>query len=559
MKKLMITFLLVHLTSFFSCERINQSSFGYSTIERLMSQQPDSALKLLRQTKDIEIFSTKEKAHYYLLLTEAEDKTKKMHTTDSLISIAADYYEETDDIERKAKAWYYKGRINQKLNHLLEAYRYYLKALQDEEQIKDHELLGKVNNHIGMLYADQSAYEKALLFQKKAIINFQTLKDSANQLLALRDLGRIYRMVGSGDSATICYQQAIALSPPKVVTSIYTELANLYLSEQKNSEAKELLEIALRSAKNSQDKYPVYLTLGELFRQCNHIDSAHFYLHACVEFAPLPATRAGALYHLKEIALTQKQWKQAARLSKQFEILSDSITKRQQTESIKKTQGLYSYSQIQPEWLEAQLYIPHQKLKYVLFLSALLLFLLGSILILLRSEKEKKILRRQLNKNEKRIFRNNQLIQNLKKAQTESTSQLEKLAFTRNKLESENRDLNEEKIKRQEGLEQLKKCHLYDKFYSPTCWSPTIENWNLLFSCIEEDYPTFSVALQKALPHLSTIEKRLCYLIKIRVKPSAISILIERDNVSMIRKRLYEKLTNMNGTAKDFDEYISRL
>lgn len=555
----MITFFLVYLASFFSCERINRNSFGYSIIERVMSQQPDSALKLLKQIKDIETFSIEDKAHYYLLLTEAEDITKKTQTTDSLISIATDYYEKTDEIWRKAKAWYYKGRINQKLNHLLEAQRYYLKALQDEEQMKDPALLAKVNNHIGMLYADQMAYGKALFFQKKAIINFQILKDSAHLVFALRDLGRIYQMMGSVDSASICYQEAIALSPQKAVISVHTELASLYLNKQKNVEAKELLQTALKDVKNSQAKYPVYLALGQLFRQCNQIDSACFYLHACVKSAPLPTTRAGGLYHLKEIAFNQKQWQQAATLSKQFEILSDSITKRQLAESMRKTRDLYSYSQIKQELSETQLYISNHKFKYIIILSTLLLFLLSFLLILLHTEKEKKNLQLRLRKNKKQFFRNNQLIQNLKKAQIENHSQLEEMAFIKDKLESENRDLNAEKTKRQEGLEELRKCHLYDKFHSPIGWFPTSENWDLLFTSIEKDYPTFSVALQKVLPHLSIIEKKLCYLIKLRVKPSAISILIERDNVSMIRKRLYEKLTNKNGTAKDFDKYISDL
>ena len=43
---------------------------------------------------------------YYLLLTEAEDKTYKKHESDSLIAIATEYFDKTDDVKRKAKAWY---------------------------------------------------------------------------------------------------------------------------------------------------------------------------------------------------------------------------------------------------------------------------------------------------------------------------------------------------------------------------------------------------------------------------------------------------------------------
>lgn len=106
-----------------------------------MPQHPDSALAFLEQIKNPESLSRKEKAHYYLLLTEAKDKTYATHTTDSLIAIATDYYEKTDDPARKAKAWYYRGRINQDLDKPLQAQEYYLKALREEEDIEDHALL----------------------------------------------------------------------------------------------------------------------------------------------------------------------------------------------------------------------------------------------------------------------------------------------------------------------------------------------------------------------------------------------------------------------------------
>ena len=44
---------------------------------------------------------------------------------------------------------------------------------------------------------------------------------------------------------------------------------------------------------------------------------------------------------------------------------------------------------------------------------------------------------------------------------------------------------------------------------------------------------------------------------KIGVKPGAIEILLGKGNVSVYRKRLYEKLTKKEGAAKDFDKYIS--
>ena len=158
MRKTFVYLLILGLTYFISCDRPNHHPSIFQKVERLMPQHPDSALMLLEQIENKENLSRKDKAHYYLLLTEAEDKTFVEHETDSLITIATDYYEETDDLERKAKAWYYKGLINNDLDQPMKAQECFLKALRDEKQVKDYALLGRINNQIGMLYTYQHVY-----------------------------------------------------------------------------------------------------------------------------------------------------------------------------------------------------------------------------------------------------------------------------------------------------------------------------------------------------------------------------------------------------------------
>ena len=192
MKKNIVFLLILIPIIWISCDGMGHQTIDFRKIENLMPQHPDSALMLLEQIENKENLSRKDKAHYYLLLTEAQDKTFVKYETDSLITIATDYYEETDDLERKAKAWFYKGRINQNLNHPLKAQECLLNALQNEEQIEDHALLGRINNGIGMLYTQQDVYERALPYQQKAVMHFKAIADSIGQVYALRDLGRIY-------------------------------------------------------------------------------------------------------------------------------------------------------------------------------------------------------------------------------------------------------------------------------------------------------------------------------------------------------------------------------
>ena len=601
MKKNIVFLLILIPIIWISCDGMGHQTIDFRKIENLMPQHPDSALMLLEQIENKENLSRKDKAHYYLLLTEAEDKTYVTHTTDSLISIAADYYEKTDDLGRKAKAWYYKGRINQDLGHPLKAQEYYLKALRDEEKIEDHALLGRIHNHIGMLYAYQKVYEKALPFQKKAVENFHLLSDSTGQVFALRDLGRTFLMLGHQDSAIICNQKAIALMRKRIIPSVYTELAGLYIDRQRMEEAHGLLRTSLQNVAKPQAKYPVYLVLGELYKKSGQIDSARFYLQACINSAPLPETRAGGLFHLKEIALEKGQWEQAALLSKQYELLKDSIEQGKNAESIRNVQAFYSYNEIEQDLWEARLYASKQKSFYSLLITACLFLLTVALLRFIHYRRERKSLLQRLKANEEQIQRNEQTLKNIsdvkdslqneiqiyktkerqlskeKDEQLKRTNeeirqkimQLEKLSHTKDELEknlltlrSENSNLKkreqarEEERKKIEESERLQNERLYDKFRSPAGWEPTDTDWHKLFISVDKLYPKMVTTLQKSTS-LNESERKICYLSKIGVKPGAIEILLSKGNVSVYRKRLYEKLTKKEGTAKDFDKYIS--
>ena len=601
MKKNIVFLLILIPIIWISCDGMGHQTIDFRKIENLMPQHPDSALMLLEQIENKENLSRKDKAHYYLLLTEAQDKTFVKHETDSLITIATDYYEETDDLERKAKAWYYKGRINQDLGHPLKAQEYYLKALRDEEKIEDHALLGRIHNHIGMLYAYQKVYEKALPFQKKAVENFHLINDSTGQVFALRDLGRTFLMLGLQDSSIICNQKAIALMRKRIIPSVYTELAGLYIDRQRMEEAHGLLRTSLQNVAKPQAKYPVYLVLGELYKKSGQIDSARFYLQACINSAPLPETRAGGLFHLKEIALEKGQWEQAALLSKQYELLKDSIEQGKNAESIRNVQAFYSYNEIEQDLWEARLYASKQKSFYSLLITACLFLLTVALLRFIHYRRERKNLLQRLKANEEQIQRNEQTLKNIsdvkdslqneiqiyktterqlskeKDEQLKRTNeeirqkimQLEKLSHTKDELEknlltlrSENSNLKkreqarEEERKKIEESERLQNERLYDKFRSPAGWEPTDTDWHKLFISVDKLYPKMVTTLQKSTS-LNESERKICYLSKIGVKPGAIEILLGKGNVSVYRKRLYEKLTKKEGAAKDFDKYIS--
>ena len=74
-------------------------------------------------------------------------------------------------------------------------------------------------------------------------------------------------------------------------------------------------------------------------------------------------------------------------------------------------------------------------------------------------------------------------------------------------------------------------------------------------------YPNFTYKIKMVYPSISEVELQVCCLTKLDIPVSRIAVLLSMTSqaVSLNRKRLYKKLTQQEGTAKDFDKCISSL
>lgn len=133
-------------------------------VEKLIPHHPDSALVLLEKVRDINGLSLREKARYCLLWTESRDEAGLRHTSDSIISIATDYYRTTRGCYWPPKAWFYRGKVYEDMDQPSLALECYLRALEYEGENWDYEFWGRLYNQMGMLYAEQELYVRLCLF-----------------------------------------------------------------------------------------------------------------------------------------------------------------------------------------------------------------------------------------------------------------------------------------------------------------------------------------------------------------------------------------------------------
>jgi len=83
------------------------------------------------------------------------------------------------------------------------------------------------------------------------------------------------------------------------------------------------------------------------------------------------------------------------------------------------------------------------------------------------------------------------------------------------------------------------------------------DDWHKIESQVRKIYPGFSSQLRN-LHAMSELEYQVCLLIKLRVAPSDMAVVLARDasTISTVRSRLYKKVFDRKGGAREWDEFI---
>ena len=167
MKRTLYQFLLA-LLLLTGCNDPKPVTDALTRAEALMNEYPDSAWAVLNTLSPDEMGQNRTRAHYALLYTQAQDKTYRDETNDSLINIAVDYYRHTDDARRKFLSYYYKGRVHFNAKDYLNAISCYMEAEQLADAVGDDYLTGLLYAELGRIYRLYYDYPKSLEAYQKA-------------------------------------------------------------------------------------------------------------------------------------------------------------------------------------------------------------------------------------------------------------------------------------------------------------------------------------------------------------------------------------------------------
>lgn len=583
MKNRMYFYALVFLFvfTFFSCDK-QRTIKELTQADTLMQTSPDSALLLLESIPTPEKMKKKDYALYCLLLTEARDKNYYQFTSDSVIRVAAEYYEATDDKRKLLKTYYYMGRVYQELKEIPYALEYYLKAENSiQNNIEDARLMSRIYNSLGSIYTMLHIYDDAMEAYKNAERYLVVCGDSVGIPFVLRNMARIYHVTEKQDSAVLYYKQTIEkakkIKNQRALISSLIEIAGLYTERGDYKKASACLSEVSGLKPNKSDSEQLASVYARYYHYTGKIDSALFFLNQCLQ-SRNSYTKTASYHKLYQIAKDKQEYKQALDYADQYYAYKDTLAQKMEREESLRIQNLYNYQKIIRE--NEQLQHEHnKKQQQIIYLFCLFLFsfLLGILFFFYQKlrRKNERLLHEKLLRLKEESYKNSQkqLTENLnqiKHLEYKLQENEQKLDQAEKNLIEKHKDLLQQDNIRIELASESKQLQ-YERFYSTSIYNqlknttsqkfmPDIV-WKELKTTIDEIFDQFGGKLTSHYPKISEKDLRICYLIKTKFSVNEIAdfLGLSKSAISQSRKRMYEKIYGIPGSSEDLDRFIDSL
>lgn len=558
---------------FISCTRGDlQTEKMLSDAQLSVDSNPHYALGVLEGTIGSQKLTARQYALWCLLLTKAMDKAYHPHTSDSLISIAMQYYEKSNESDLLLEAYYYMGRVNNDLGNALKAQNYYLKALDTGKYSDDSGLLMRICYNIGSLYLYQNVSDLALKHLREALGYAQVNRDSVFQMYTLREIARYFSSENIQDSALAYYHESLNYADSTCKTSLLNELGGTYRRLGMNEKSYKYLKEALihTHGNNAEEDFlHIHLNLGRTYQCMNQPDSAELFLRKSFS-SNYPYTKADASYYLYELAKQGNDTGKALYYLEQSHTLRSSIAEADNAASLRKVQTLYNHQQ--SENIIKDLKLANAEAKSNLYKIMLIVLLCVVVVIVVVFVLVDLLKRYNIKKKEVDLMTSEIKIGNLRLGMSENRiAELElHIKESIGELERErceNIQLKNEQRLREQAIGRLESSDVFLKFHTVAASHNseikiTVEDIKALEQIIEETYQGFANKIMQQSSSVDDVDLYLCYLHKIGItSPKKITKFIHKADNSIVsrRDRLYKKLHGVKGTAELFMEYINSL
>jgi tetratricopeptide (TPR) repeat protein len=503
-----MSFVVFILFTLLACNRTSEHDISIlSRAENIVETKSDSAIALLNTIKAPQEMKRSDYAHYALIMAQAKNKRGLSLTSDSLIRIAFDFYSESKDLGKKAKAYFYMSRAEHDDGNPKDAVNYLLKAEEFASKDKNVKLLGLIYSDKALVYYEQSAVDSAINAYRQAKNFFYLSHDSSNIAIASVQIARCYNLLQNYDSAlTYCRLSAQEAIKHKnaVLYAMALRFQGVVCYGMKDyGKARYYLKLAINLSKDDYD-IGKYLNLGMVYLSMNMPDSARYYFLESVKQKGDLSIKSSCYHYLLDLSLARGNVSDVRKYVSVYTAMVDSLYKSSIHTSLIGLEQKFNYVKIANANKTLTI---HQQNTYILLLILFLIIAIGVSFYLFDSNRKKQAISRLLK---------DQL--NLQQAKLDKLALLQKIARLR---------IIPKSNLEQTGSQFLK---LFDTEIEMTSTDSTD-----LFDSIDMAYNNLSQRLIGKFPQLNKKELLFCCLRYADFDNSSIATILELNINSVYR------------------------
>ena len=400
---------------------------------------------------------------------------------------------------------YQRGEILAEQNRVADAMREYLLSVEADD---DAQYVVKALCELGRLSMDQHNIQQAHTYYEQALQMVSEQNDVTQKVLVLRDMGRLSRSEHQPEAALKCFEEADSLilssSADSLKLYVYPEYISLLMRMNRADDARQLV---FQLTKNYQSG-PSCLVAGRFYLEIGITDSAEYFFQRCMETDNVNS-RASAAMYLGELAGEANDWEQAYGYAQECAALVDSAKLQMQEENANLVSSLARQLDV-----ERENYRLYRMMAVVVFAA---IMLLAIVIVYVRS----------------RIAR-------LKQQQEKDRQAL----------------VNRARSSQEQLVEQFRNTRLYRQILMDESIYP--EQWEEIMAYVNTHADGFAEKLTAFYPAIKPQELQTCMLLKLEFTNQQIAAVLckTQQAITNLRKRLYQKMFDKEGTADELNQFL---
>lgn len=564
--------------TFFSCCDGGRTESILRTADSLMEEHPDSALTILRRDSLEICRSGKDYRLWYALSrTEADDKCYILHVSDSTIRAAANYYNSHGSDLQRVRANYLLGRVYCDMHLYGHALTSFNKAItvESENDSTINRYKARSATWAGYVYEVKGLHKDALRYNKLAYGYAKQAGAQVTEVYSLRDIGRSYRDLNRNDIAIHYYQKAAkkakTIDDANLYNMVMEELAGIYIEEGRLDEAYAALNTQFL-ATTDKDISSHYYIWAMYFEKRGQLDSAVAYNKRGMNYSDVSIKRDVSL-DLARLLMKQGKHNEAIKYYEQYSVYSDSVT----ASELNETSDMLSQVEKNIDIERKNTILAETKTNLTILLSVIIFTVIVVSLILIKhySNVRKRIREQQERANNylsqlqetgmQKMKRNEERIAQLKTELSVSNEKLTEIrkSLMRNEAEmlaKQNEHMLFKEKHRELLIADLADTDVYKLYHTPNA-VPSSADYHRLVEALNKAYNNFTKRLKEFYPDINDNEVWICCMVKAGLSSKEICNISPYlySSLGMAKSRLYFKMFQKKGGAKDLDHFIKEL